>query len=248
MIIVAGCGYLAGIPSGHPVVLLAAVGGAAVPGVAGVVWLRRRGLRNWSRWTLSALGFGLLQVAVGVGAGLGADVMVGGPGLSAALLVPGGLGLSLAAALTAGFASKRMLRPLVPELGAIDQEVLLARQTAFLTDFIPRLGRVRQVTTVAMADRIQVLHIDGNTQLDRTTESIPYTEIAAAHPITLTADHRAHPWFISASGYPWYPTGDRAIRINTGHRATNLLIPTTDADVIADIINTRVRRAKQVRR
>lgn len=248
LIIVAGCGYLAGVPQSDAdhLVSLARMGGAAVPGIAGLVWLQRRGLRDWSRWTLAALGFGLLQVAVGFGAGLGADAVVGGPGLpglSAVLLVPGGLGMPLVAALVAGFASKRMQRPLVSELGAIDQEVLLARQTAFMTDFIPRLGRVRQVTIAAMSDRVQVLHIDGAAQVDRTTRLIPYTEIVSAQPITLTDGHREQPWFVSAGGYPWYPTGDRAIRINTGYRDTNMLIPTADAD----ILNARVRRAKRVR-
>ncbi|MFF2084138.1 hypothetical protein ACFVVM_10195 [Nocardia sp. NPDC058176] len=223
-----------------------------------MIWLRRRGIQDWSRWMLPALGFGLLAVTSGLATGFATSTaLADDPSeLSSAaaavvpvpLLVLGGAGLPLAAAVTAAFATRRMQRPLVADFGAIDQEVLLARVTDSALTGLARGGRTRRVDLTAMPDRVRLQHVDGNANSDLTADTVFYTEIASVHAITLTDEHRREPWFISTGGYAWYPTGDRAVRINTGRRETNLLIPTADAEIVAEILSVRVHRAKRSRR
>lgn len=203
---------------------------------------------------LPAFGFGLLEVVGGLAAGfVTSGALAEGSTSSAAatvvpvpLLVLCGAGLPMVAAVVAALATRRMHRPLVAEFGAIDQEVLLARVTDSVLTGFARGGRTRRVDLTAMPDRVRLQHVDGNATSDLTADAVFYTEIASVHAITLTDEHRREPWFISAGGCAWYPTGDRAVRINTGRRETNLLVPTADAEVVVEILGARVRRAKRL--
>ncbi|MBF6211188.1 hypothetical protein IU433_06520 [Nocardia puris] len=237
---------VAGVPEGRPVDAAGLAAGVvcavcvAVPAVWALLWLYRKGIRDWLQWTRVMLsGYGQVAVAAVL------FLALPGTNLSAfevRTAIPGGLVVPMVGYICAGLARKRMTVPLCAELGDLDIDLVLTRQLEHRID--PMKHGVRAIIVYAYRDRIHWLDARGNLPLFPAERiEVSYADIAAVWPVHAPRDG-THRWYVSPDGYAWPPHHDQAVVLRTHRSPHPIAIPVDDAHAATEILTRRIHRLR----
>ena len=227
---------LALLPQGRidridPLVIIVAL---AVGPPAGVLWLERRrsSTHQPHKWPWRSLAAAFPQT---VALGFAVNGVLDKVALAAWLRLLLILAVPLIPALIAAMAVRSLLRPLVPELGTRDFEVIVAARTGHRSFFYGDF--------VALTDREIVITVrsgSGRATWNPKVERIALADITAVGTRPMLPQDS--PWITLSDGRGLtVPPGDVVV---VQCRASTAVLPVTDAGMFAEIVRVRAARVR----